>query len=111
MGDIFLLPFVGFIFLHSMHSFQDSLLLGKIHVALLKLLISDVETELSSGFSPRLRKSCNFLALLHSVSIKPCRSQQLEIYSIKTNFVIFVTVIYNCIILGQETKMTKVELA
>jgi hypothetical protein len=80
-------------------------------VALLTLLIADVETELSSGFSPCLSKSCNFLALLHSVSIKPCRSQQLEINSISTNFVIFVTVIYTCIILGQETKIIKVELA
>jgi hypothetical protein len=55
-----------------MHSFQDSLLLGKIHVALLKLLISDVEAELSNGYFPsHLSISCNFLALLHSVSIKP----------------------------------------
>jgi hypothetical protein len=80
-------------------------------VALLKLLISDVEIELSGGFSPRLSKSCNFLALLHSVSIKPCRSQQLEINSINTKFVIFVIVIYTCIILGHETKIIQVELA
>ena len=57
-----------------MHSFLDSLLLGKIHVALLKLLISDVEAELSNGcFPPHLSISCNFLASLHLVSIKQCR--------------------------------------
>ncbi|XP_037494138.1 homeobox-DDT domain protein RLT3 isoform X2 [Jatropha curcas] len=46
---------------------KDSLLLGKIHVALLKLLLSDVETEISNGFLPHLSISCKFLALLHSV--------------------------------------------
>ncbi|KAG6748819.1 hypothetical protein POTOM_048755 [Populus tomentosa] len=45
----------------------DSFLLGKIHVALLKLLLSDVETEISSGLLPHLSISCKFLALLHSV--------------------------------------------
>ena len=44
------------------------MLLGKIHVALLTLLVSDIEVELTNGFSPHLNKSCNFLALLHSVS-------------------------------------------
>lgn len=60
--------------LSSIPAFQDSSLLGKIHVALLRILISDVQAELSSGFSPDLSKSCNFLALLHSVSIKPLNS-------------------------------------
>lgn len=46
---------------------KDSLLLGKIHVALLKLLLSDVETELGRGCLPHLSVSCKFLALLHSV--------------------------------------------
>ncbi|CAJ1937166.1 unnamed protein product [Sphenostylis stenocarpa] len=46
---------------------KDSMLLGKIHVALLTLLLSDIEVELTNGFSPHLNKSCNFLALLHSV--------------------------------------------
>ncbi|XP_065874540.1 homeobox-DDT domain protein RLT3 isoform X2 [Euphorbia lathyris] len=46
---------------------KDSLLLGKIHVALLKLLFTDVETEISSGFLPHLSISCKFLALLHTV--------------------------------------------
>lgn len=44
------------------------MLLGKIHVALLTLLLSDIEVELTNGFSPHSNKSCNFLALLHSVS-------------------------------------------
>ncbi|XP_030963210.1 homeobox-DDT domain protein RLT3 isoform X2 [Quercus lobata] len=53
-------------FAQSFHD-KDSLLLGKIHVALLKLLISEVEAELSNGyFPPHLSISCNFLALLHS---------------------------------------------
>ncbi|ESW32216.1 hypothetical protein PHAVU_002G303200 [Phaseolus vulgaris] len=46
---------------------KDSMLLGKIHVALLTLLLSDIEVELTNGFSPHSNKSCNFLALLHSV--------------------------------------------
>lgn len=44
------------------------MLLGKIHVALLTLLLSDIEVELPIGSWPHLNKSCNFLALLHSVS-------------------------------------------
>ncbi|KAK7815702.1 hypothetical protein CFP56_001247 [Quercus suber] len=52
--------------LFFMHSFRDSLLLGKTQVALLKLLISDVEANLSNGyFPPHLSIFCNFLALLH----------------------------------------------
>ncbi|XP_056171229.1 homeobox-DDT domain protein RLT3 isoform X2 [Syzygium oleosum] len=46
---------------------KDSLLLGKIHVALLKLLLFDVETELTRGSFHHLSKSCKLLALLHSV--------------------------------------------
>ncbi|XWS36650.1 hypothetical protein CRYUN_Cryun20dG0103400 [Craigia yunnanensis] len=46
---------------------KDSLLLGKIHVALLKLLLSDVKTELSGALLPHFSLSCKFLALLHSV--------------------------------------------
>ncbi|KAI5432322.1 hypothetical protein KIW84_036168 [Lathyrus oleraceus] len=34
---------------------------------LLTLLLSHIEVELSNGFCPHLNKSCNFLALLHSV--------------------------------------------
>lgn len=48
---------------------QDSFLLGKIHVALLKLLLSDVVMELSRGHSTHLSVSCKFLALIHSVSV------------------------------------------
>ncbi|XWS31134.1 hypothetical protein CRYUN_Cryun23aG0051500 [Craigia yunnanensis] len=46
---------------------KDSLLLGKIHVALLKLLLSDVEAELIGALLPHFSLSCKFLALLHSV--------------------------------------------
>ncbi|KAK2647491.1 hypothetical protein Ddye_014980 [Dipteronia dyeriana] len=46
---------------------KDSFLLGKIHVALLKVLLSDVKTELSRGRLLHLSLSCKFLALLHSV--------------------------------------------
>ncbi|RVW89627.1 Homeobox-DDT domain protein RLT3 [Vitis vinifera] len=45
----------------------DSLLLGKVHLALLNLLLSDVETELSSGFLPHVIKNCKFLGLLQSI--------------------------------------------
>ncbi|XVF72355.1 hypothetical protein PTKIN_Ptkin12aG0115200 [Pterospermum kingtungense] len=48
-------------------SLTDSLLLGKIHVALLKLLLSDVEAELISALLPEFSLSCKFLAFLHSV--------------------------------------------
>ncbi|CAJ2636583.1 unnamed protein product [Trifolium pratense] len=59
-------PFTLDEFVQAFHD-KDSMLLGKIHVALLTLLLSDIEVELSNGFCPQLNKSCNFLALLHSV--------------------------------------------
>ncbi|KAK7399047.1 hypothetical protein VNO78_10222 [Psophocarpus tetragonolobus] len=59
-------PFTLDEFVQAFHD-KDSMLLGKIHVALLTLLLSDIEVELTNGFSPHLNKSCNFLALLHSV--------------------------------------------
>ncbi|MED6212335.1 hypothetical protein PIB30_082320 [Stylosanthes scabra] len=59
-------PFTLDEFVQSFHD-KDSVLLGKIHIALLSLLLSDIEVELTDGFSPHLNKSCNFLALLHSV--------------------------------------------
>ncbi|KAL5554766.1 hypothetical protein UlMin_042167 [Ulmus minor] len=62
-------PFTLDEFAQAFHD-KDSLILGKIHVALLKLLLSDIEVELSSGFLPHLSKSCNFLSLLHSVETK-----------------------------------------
>ncbi|XP_010450235.1 PREDICTED: homeobox-DDT domain protein RLT3-like isoform X1 [Camelina sativa] len=46
---------------------KDSLLLGKIHLSLLKLLLLDVETELQRGYFSNLSISCKFLALLQSV--------------------------------------------
>ncbi|KAG5041582.1 hypothetical protein JHK85_014058 [Glycine max] len=59
-------PFTLDEFVQAFHD-KDSMLLGKIHVALLTLLLSDIEVEITNGFSPHLNKSCNFLALLHSV--------------------------------------------
>ncbi|KAE8675183.1 Homeodomain-like transcriptional regulator isoform 2 [Hibiscus syriacus] len=46
---------------------KDSLLLGKIHVSLLKLLLSDVQAELSGALFPHFSLSCKFLVLLQSV--------------------------------------------
>ncbi|OWM73841.1 hypothetical protein CDL15_Pgr018901 [Punica granatum] len=46
---------------------KDSLLLGKIHVALLELLFVDIDLELSGGPLHHSSKSCKFLALIHSV--------------------------------------------
>ncbi|KAL7215474.1 hypothetical protein ACSBR1_027608 [Camellia fascicularis] len=46
---------------------KESMLLGKIHLALLELLLSDVETELGRGFFPHVSKNGKFLELLHSV--------------------------------------------
>ncbi|KAL5052765.1 hypothetical protein RYX36_033447 [Vicia faba] len=59
-------PFTLDEFVQAFHD-KDSMLLGKIHVALLTRLLSDIEVELSNGFCSQLNKSCNFLALLHSV--------------------------------------------
>ncbi|GMH07840.1 hypothetical protein Nepgr_009680 [Nepenthes gracilis] len=46
---------------------KDSLLLGKIHVCLLELLLSDVAKELSTGLFPCMTKNFMFLSLLHWV--------------------------------------------
>ncbi|KAE8699577.1 Homeodomain-like transcriptional regulator isoform 2 [Hibiscus syriacus] len=46
---------------------KDSMLLGKIHVSLLKLLLSDVQAELSGAVLPHFSLSCKFLSLLQSV--------------------------------------------
>ncbi|XP_074324417.1 homeobox-DDT domain protein RLT3 [Apium graveolens] len=46
---------------------KDSLLLGKINTTLLRVLLCDVETELSNGFIPHSMKNSKFLGLLHSV--------------------------------------------
>ncbi|QHO01857.1 hypothetical protein HN873_044237 [Arachis hypogaea] len=59
-------PFTLDEFVQAFHD-KDSVLIGKTHIALLSLLLSDIEVELTNGFSPHLNKSCNFLALLHSV--------------------------------------------
>ncbi|XP_050205554.1 homeobox-DDT domain protein RLT3 [Mercurialis annua] len=64
--DVDICPFTLDDFAQAFHD-KDSLLLGKIHVALLKLLLTDVEKEMSSGCMPHLSVSCKFLALIHSV--------------------------------------------
>ncbi|CAK9309644.1 unnamed protein product [Citrullus colocynthis] len=46
---------------------KNSIVLGKIHVALLKLLFCDIEAELSNAYLTPLSKSCKFLALVHSL--------------------------------------------
>ncbi|KAL9164032.1 hypothetical protein ABFS82_06G079800 [Erythranthe guttata] len=46
---------------------KDSLLLGQVHLALLKLLLSDVDKELSRGFSSHASKNCKFSSLLHTL--------------------------------------------
>ncbi|KAK7306302.1 hypothetical protein VNO77_44230 [Canavalia gladiata] len=53
-------------FVQAFHD-KDLTSLGKIHVAFLMLLISDIEAELANGSLPHLNKSCNFHALLHSI--------------------------------------------
>ncbi|XP_058071521.1 homeobox-DDT domain protein RLT3 isoform X2 [Magnolia sinica] len=59
-------PFTLDEFAQAFHD-KDSLLLGKIHVALLKLLLSDVDQELSGDFLPRYANDCRFLGFLHFV--------------------------------------------
>ena len=46
------------------------MLLGKIHVALLKLLLLDVEKEMAAGLIPRGSKDGRFLGFLQFVSFK-----------------------------------------
>ncbi|KAK8951118.1 hypothetical protein KSP39_PZI003979 [Platanthera zijinensis] len=46
---------------------KDSLLLGKVHVGLLKLLLLSAEREISSGFVSRSSKDCRFLSFLQCV--------------------------------------------
>ncbi|KAL6552710.1 hypothetical protein OROHE_008074 [Orobanche hederae] len=46
---------------------KDSLLLGQVHLALLKLLLSDVDKELSRGHVTHASKNSKFLSLLHSL--------------------------------------------
>lgn len=45
------------------------MLLGQIHLTLLELLLSDVDTELSRGFFPPVSNNGKFVELLHSVSM------------------------------------------
>ncbi|VVB01384.1 unnamed protein product [Arabis nemorensis] len=59
-------PFTLDEFTRAFHD-KDSLLLGKIHLSLLKLLLLDVETEMQRGSFSNLSISCKFLALLQSV--------------------------------------------
>ncbi|XP_031109454.1 homeobox-DDT domain protein RLT3-like isoform X2 [Ipomoea triloba] len=49
---------------------KDSLLLGQVHVALLRLLLSDVEMQLASGLPCHSSKNIHFLDLVHSVEHK-----------------------------------------
>ncbi|KAI4365593.1 hypothetical protein MLD38_021563 [Melastoma candidum] len=46
---------------------KDSLILGKVHLALLKVLIHNIENELTRNCFGGLHKSCKLLALLRSV--------------------------------------------
>uniref|UniRef100_A0A0A0K3U2 DDT domain-containing protein n=1 Tax=Cucumis sativus TaxID=3659 RepID=A0A0A0K3U2_CUCSA len=56
-------------FAESFHD-KNSFLLGKVHVALLKLLFCDIEAEFSNAYLTPLSKSCKFLALVHSLGSK-----------------------------------------
>ncbi|CAI9091445.1 OLC1v1026482C2 [Oldenlandia corymbosa var. corymbosa] len=49
---------------------QDSLLLGQVHVALLKVLLSDIEMELKSVYFSHACKNSKFVQLLRSVDEK-----------------------------------------
>ncbi|XP_008795938.2 homeobox-DDT domain protein RLT3-like [Phoenix dactylifera] len=59
-------PFTLDEFAQAFHD-KDSLLLGKIHVALLKLLLLDVEGEMTSGLICRASKDCRYLGFLNFV--------------------------------------------
>ncbi|MCD9640180.1 hypothetical protein HAX54_025325 [Datura stramonium] len=53
-------------FAQSFHE-KDSLLLGQVHLSLLRLLLADVEIQLNKGFIHQASRSCNFLGLVHSI--------------------------------------------
>ncbi|WOL01008.1 homeobox-DDT domain protein RLT3 [Canna indica] len=59
-------PFTVDEFAQAFHD-KDSLLLGKIHVALLNLLMLDAEKELTSGSTPRASKVCRCIVFLNFV--------------------------------------------
>ncbi|KAG6482178.1 homeobox-DDT domain protein RLT3-like [Zingiber officinale] len=59
-----LCPFTIDEFAQAFHD-KDSLLLGKIHVALIKLLMLDAEKEINSGSLPRASNVCRFLVFLN----------------------------------------------
>ncbi|KAM3360031.1 homeobox-DDT domain protein RLT3 isoform X1 [Capsicum galapagoense] len=46
---------------------KDSLILGQVHLAFLRLLLADVEIQLNRGFIHQASRSCNFLGLVHSI--------------------------------------------
>lgn len=46
---------------------KDSLLIGQVHLALLRLLLADVEIQLNRGFIHQASRSCHFLGLVHSI--------------------------------------------
>ncbi|XP_020249800.1 homeobox-DDT domain protein RLT3-like isoform X2 [Asparagus officinalis] len=56
------------------HAFtdKDSMLLGKIHVALLELFLLDVQRALTAGLIPRASKDHRFLSFLHFVREQEC---------------------------------------
>ncbi|URE22844.1 hypothetical protein MUK42_12920 [Musa troglodytarum] len=59
-------PFTLDEFVQAFHD-KDSLLLGKVHVALLKLLMLDTEKEITAGFIPRASNACRFLVFFNFV--------------------------------------------
>ncbi|KAK6937918.1 WHIM1 domain, partial [Dillenia turbinata] len=56
-------------FVQAFHD-KDSLLLGKVHIALLKLLLCDIEAQLTNGFFPSISKNCVYLRLLHLAELQ-----------------------------------------
>lgn len=82
---------------------QDSVLLGKINIAFLKLLLSDVEAELNNGSSHLQSRSCNYLALFHSVS-----SHALSNFGIDVLLINFIGSLLNhCIVLWLFSSCTE----
>ena len=69
------LPEIGIIcciFLLFKCDLQDSSLLGKVHVSLLKLLMLNTERGSGSVFVPRSSKDSRFLSFLNFVSFEMC---------------------------------------
>jgi len=70
-GSVDVHPFTFDEFAQAFHE-KDSLLLGEVHIGLLKLLLLNAEMGSGGVFAPRSSKDCRFLSFLNFVSFLKC---------------------------------------